>query len=135
MRKNKRRTDPRQELFLSLYNDPESPTFANALQSALKAGYKENYAYTITSHNKGLMEATDYNSMLSKAEANLDRYLTMDAQSDIQIERIKADVSKFVAERVGKNQWSTRSESVNVHVHAVSEETRKQVNDALDDVL
>ena len=40
---------PRQIEFLRLYNDPKSETFGNALQSALKAGYSQEYAENITS--------------------------------------------------------------------------------------
>jgi hypothetical protein len=45
---NQYRPDPRQSLFLSYYLDPKSKTFSNALQSALKAGYEQEYAESIT---------------------------------------------------------------------------------------
>lgn len=41
--------DPRQAVFLAAYIDPESPTWSNAKQSALKAGYSEEYADNIMS--------------------------------------------------------------------------------------
>lgn len=41
-------TSPRQEKFLEYYFTSDSETFANAYQSALKAGYKETYARTLT---------------------------------------------------------------------------------------
>lgn len=40
-----------QQLFISYYLTPESPTFANAYKSALQAGYKEEYAQNITHLN------------------------------------------------------------------------------------
>ena len=40
---NQYKPDPRQALFLKHYLDPKSPTFSNALQSALKAGYEQEY--------------------------------------------------------------------------------------------
>lgn len=40
--------NPRQALFLQLYFDPKSPTWGNAKQSAIAAGYSEEYADTIT---------------------------------------------------------------------------------------
>ena len=39
--------DPRQTAFLTYYLDPKSETFSNALQSGLKAGYKQEYAENI----------------------------------------------------------------------------------------
>lgn len=39
---------PQQELFLAEYTNPKSDNFGNAVQSALKAGYTENYANNIT---------------------------------------------------------------------------------------
>lgn len=41
-------TDPRQALFLQLYYDNKSPTWCNAKQSALAAGFEMNYANQIT---------------------------------------------------------------------------------------
>src|ERR1700693_2927084 len=43
--------DPRHNLFEAYYTNPESPTFSNALRSALKAGYSRHYADNITHHN------------------------------------------------------------------------------------
>jgi len=65
---------PRQIEFLRGYNDPKSETFGNALQSALKAGYSQEYAESIThqlpdwlSENLGRRKR-----LLAKAEANLE---------------------------------------------------------------
>lgn len=41
--------DPRQLKFLELYMDPDSLSYGNALQSALRAGYSENYGKQIAS--------------------------------------------------------------------------------------
>lgn len=38
---------PKQALFIKLYTDQKSETFGNALKSALKAGYKQEYAEKI----------------------------------------------------------------------------------------
>lgn len=40
-------TDPRQIAFLSGFLDPGSPTYSNALQSAIAAGFSETYADNI----------------------------------------------------------------------------------------
>lgn len=50
---------PKQELFISLYIDPNSPTFGNAYRSAIQAGYNHGYAIKIASPaiaNKWLVE-------------------------------------------------------------------------------
>jgi len=38
---------PKQAIFIKLYTDPKSLTFENAMQSALKAGYRKSYARVI----------------------------------------------------------------------------------------
>lgn len=128
--------DPQQIAFLAAYNDPNSPTFGNALQSALKAGYTQQYAENITGQQpKWLQESTiDRVALLAQAEKNLHHYATATPENDTD-KRLQVDVSKFVSERLGKQYYATRSESVNVHIQAVSEETKQQVNKALDDVL
>lgn len=98
--------DPRQIDFLLYYNDPKSETYANALQSALKAGYKQEYAESITakmpewlSENSGRRKR-----MLVKAEERLEKAI------DSKDERVATDVSKFIAKTVGKEHYSERQE-------------------------
>lgn len=121
--------DPRQALFLSYYLDPKSKTFSNALQSALKAGFSEEYASVLTSQMPDwLSDKLSKLNMLTKAERNLDEI--MDLPNMVQamgafgpifegkgehkkpvmtyatgLLKVKADVSKFVAERVGKDKY------------------------------
>lgn len=55
------RSTPKQELFISLYIDPNSPTFGNAYKSAIQAGYNHSYAIQIASPaiaNKWLQDYT-----------------------------------------------------------------------------
>jgi hypothetical protein len=122
---NQYRPDPRQSLFLQNYLDPKSETFSNAYQSALKAGYEDEYAKVITSDSKGLewlSEAVNDAYLLNKAENNLKEFLEMDINNvrtvgdidvfvrDPQLAKIKQDTTKFVAERLGKHKYSTRNE-------------------------
>lgn len=56
---NQWQNTPQQLLFMEAWLTPTSPTFGNAYQSALKAGYKDNYARQISSNavgNKWLKE-------------------------------------------------------------------------------
>lgn len=121
------RIDPRQALFLRLYVDPKSDTFANALQSAIKAGFTKQYASKITGDvplwlEGGLKDTT----LLNKAERNLNEILDLPNETqavgafgriydketkepvmelNTGILKVKADVSKFVAERIGRKKY------------------------------
>lgn len=118
--------DSRQLKFLGYYMNPSSETFNNALQSALRAGYARRYAIQIVSlGTKWIQESTrKRQTMLVKAERNLDAMLDLDITNrgvtkdgkevyeydDTGKLKIKADVSKFVAERIGKTVYGTREE-------------------------
>lgn len=98
---------PRQIEFLRFYSDPKSETFGNALQSALKAGYSQEYSESITT--KGLDWMAENvgrrKRMLAKAEARLELL------AESEDERVSADVSKFLAKTLGKNEgYSERTE-------------------------
>lgn len=68
--------DPRQSLFLSLYLDPMSETFSNGLQSALKAGYAQEYAESLLAKMpEWLSENVGDVSRIKKAEQHLDEVL------------------------------------------------------------
>lgn len=107
---------PQQELFLAEYTDPKSDNFGNAVQSALKAGFTENYANNIT----GLMPDWLFENIgdmkrLRKAEKNLDEVQNIEIYNDegkldanLIDKRTKVDM--FIAERLDKNKYSTRQE-------------------------
>ena len=67
---------PQQEAFLAYYTDPKSVTWSNGYQSAIKAGYKEEYAKTITAQMPAwLSENINKSNLIRKAERNLDKAL------------------------------------------------------------
>lgn len=69
-------SDPRQELFLKEYLNPQSPLWGNALQSALKAGYSQEYSESITSLMPDwLSERLGKSKLVQKAEKNLEMAL------------------------------------------------------------
>ena len=97
--------DPRQSLFLANYLDPKSPTWSNAYQSALSAGYEDEYAKAITAKMPTwLAEKVNDTYLINKAESNL-REFSEDSEP-----RIKADITKFVAERLNKAKYAQRQE-------------------------
>jgi len=122
---NQYQLDPRQNLCWELYINPISETFSNGLQSAIKAGYEPEYAAQITT-TAWFIEKVRRINMLSKAEKVLDEMLEMpvevleweghgeDAEQIVNtspaLVKIKQDTAKFIAERVGKDIYSNRSE-------------------------
>jgi hypothetical protein len=68
--------DPRQHFMWDLYINPQSSTFSNAYQSALKAGYTEQTSLNITTE-KWFTEKLGRLSLLSKAEQCLEEALEM----------------------------------------------------------
>lgn len=143
--------DPRQTLFLTYYLDPKSPTFSNALQSGLKAGFEESYAMNILDKMPNWLlervEKLKSSNLLAKAERNLDEMLELpnktqaigafgplwkkkskkvkdkdgkfvtkqvDTSEPVMVHavgllKVKADVTKFVAERIGKSKYGTEN--------------------------
>jgi len=116
--------DPRQAKFLAAYTNPNSPTFSNALKSALHAGYAQEYAESITSQgNEWLSESLRDVELLNQAEKVLQDTLRDDYEIEsIIVEgeeigekrnpalaKIRQDSAKFVAERLGKNKYSQKT--------------------------
>lgn len=107
---------PQQELFLERYTNPKSHTFSNAVQSALEAGYSENYANNIT----GLMPDWLFENIgdmkrLKRAERNLTEVQEMDVideqgKYDPQLIDKRTKVDMFIAERLNKAKYSLRTE-------------------------
>lgn len=92
--------DPRQLEFLRLYLTPGTKYFSNALQSALKAGYAQEYAENILQSDlkwlqDGISEIvgkpTDKKNLMKKAKKVLDRSLDGDDK------RLAQDTAKFIA--------------------------------------
>ena len=105
---NQYQLDPRQKLCWDYYIDPESETFSSGLASALKAGYEQATAEHITLEPWFIEKLRTLN-MLEKAEKNLNNFLELTEETDTKL-RVKADVTKFVAERIGKSKYSAKSE-------------------------
>jgi hypothetical protein len=107
---------PQQELFLALYTNPKSDTFSNALQSALKAGYAQEYAESITckmpewlSENLGDMRR------LRKAEKNLEEVQNLpiideEGKVDVNLIDKRSKVDIFLAKALNKQKYSDRVE-------------------------
>jgi len=107
--------DPRKELFLRCYFDPASPTFSNAYQSALEAGFGKRYATQIIAKNghKWIQDfrAVFREKIFNKAETRL--WDLMHSNSD----KVAADMTKFALSTLGKDTYSTKSIEDHRHLH------------------
>ena len=108
--------DPRQTAFKQYYIDPNSPSFANARASAIRAGYSEQYADNITVQQPAwlgdLLADTQLvrAEMLALSERNLKNVVSEPKPTDIQDKKLWVDTSKYVSGTLGKEVYSTRQE-------------------------
>ena len=104
--------DLRKLKFLELYFTPGTKYFNNGLQSALKAGFSQEYSENILSTDlkwlaDGLSEIvgkpTDVGSLAKKARRVLDKSLESDDQ------KLAQDTAKFVADKTDP-EFSTKQD-------------------------
>lgn len=113
---NQYQPDPRQKLFLAYYLDPKSETFSNAYQSAIKAGYEEEYAKTILNQDLDwLSESLRDNNLLNKAEKRLNQILDLEpvdeeGKIDNSLLANQMKAVTLVAKGIGKSKYSERQE-------------------------
>lgn len=146
--------DPRQKLCWEKYIDPESPTFSNGAQSAIAAGYSESFADKVltTDWFKGRLRRLN---LKNKGEQVLEEMLNLPlyvatgevkgkdgvevpfVKIDPALVKIKQDTAKFVTERLGKDDWSTRNEVTGAGGGpvAITNESKAQADKAIDDFL
>lgn len=112
---NQWQLDPRQNICWAYYTDPKSETFGNATQSAIKAGYTEGTANTITATDWFVGRLWRLNATMT-AEKKFKELLDVELNNggdkvDVGIARIQADLAKFLASTQGKLLgYSTRTE-------------------------
>lgn len=107
---------PQQENFLAYYTDPRSETFSNATQSAVKAGYSQEYADNITSLLPDwLSESMGDSKRLKLAEKRLDQILGLEpvndeGQVDNSLIANQMKAINLVAKGIGKSKYSERTD-------------------------
>lgn len=115
---------PQQADFLQYYLDPTSETYNNALRSALKAGYKQEYAENITHLLPDWLSDAigEKKKLVEKAKKNLDTFL------ESQDEKIAQDTTKFVLKTLGKKEgFSEKMETE--HTGGITISISKEVAD------
>ncbi len=96
--------DPREAEFLKNYLNPKSPTYSNAKQSALKAGYSESYALNITNLLPNwLSESIEHAEVAEQAFENLREFLKEEENSNIKWKSTKFALENLMEEVFGKN--------------------------------
>lgn len=130
---NQYNLDPRQLTCWDFYIDPQSETFGNATQSALKAGYEYETADKITATDWFVAKRRRLN-MLSKAEKVLDETLDYIAISeegkiDTGIGRLKLDAAKVIATTLGKDEGY----SSKVVIETITDEDKQALLSLLND--
>jgi phage terminase small subunit len=100
--------DPRQAQFIANYCDPKSETFANATQSAIKAGYSQQYAEVILNQSKWLSQSLSgaiYPQILKQSTNNLVKFTSDNYQKS---DKIKLDATKFSLMALNKEVFGAK---------------------------
>lgn len=142
--------DPREQKCWDLYIIGITNGRENAYQAALDAGYSLDHSRNITLQGwfKERLSKLKRKDMLSKAEKVLQEMLEMDDTQlkitekgnvsfrDASLTRIKQDTAKFLAERLGKAEYSTRTEHTGKDGEAIAiqAETKEKINKAIDNL-
>lgn len=122
---------PKQEYCLKNLLDPNSETFGNYTQSALKAGYAQEYAENLSSEMPiWLEEALEDSNLVRQALDNLSEFL-----GDKENHSIRADMTKFTLTRLHKSKFSERKELTGAEgKDLIPAEREKQIEEALKDL-
>lgn len=138
--KKKRKEDPRVALFKAAYCDPHLPTFGNCKQSAIAAGYTEQYADTITARlPKWLEELLQDDEilradMLKRAQRNLKSVVEEKKPDNVSEKKLWIGVNQFVSGTLGKDFFSTRQELTGKdgkRLFSIKDESREKTVDEL----
>lgn len=109
---NQWQSNPKQQLFLYNYFDPQSKTFGNVFQSAINAGYRESYARTLTRQSNKNMWISEYLSQNTLLPEHIIGGITNVATTAIR------DSDKLKAyELLGKIQGMFIDRSANISVN------------------
>lgn len=135
--------DPRQKLCWEYYTNPKSETFGNAMQSAIKAGYTEGTANTITVNDWFIGRLWRLNATFTgeKKIKELMELSILDPDSskvDVGIARIQADLAKYLTSTQGKNEgYSNRTELTGAEgekLFEVKEEEKVMIDKAFENL-
>ena len=135
--------------FVQWYTSPASPTYDNAVQSAIRAGFAESYAKS-NAHKRLVplaksmvvnkkAEQTDkaidrgeyYSKLLRQAEKNIESDLSIPDDADEKKLSLRQKTTHFTAERVGRDVWSTKQIVENSGLFTLTPDTLASLSNAL----
>jgi hypothetical protein len=145
MRDVKRRLKPKQVDFVNYYTNPASDTYGNAAQSAMKAGYSKSYAYDRAyaklvplvpkeiklRESKVIEESTRHHRLLEKAEKVIEDDLDIPTNAEPRLRQIRSKTSHFIAETVGKDTFSKRTETITQGKSVIPDNALNSIMDTL----
>lgn len=112
---------PQQEKFLILFLDPSSPTFGNAYQSAMEAGFSQEYAKIITAPSVNRLWIKEAHEMLDLVK--------------IGPEHIAAKLSQFALNDDNKTADQIHALEVLARLQGLFVERRQNVNINIEQAL
>lgn len=99
-----------QAKFVEAYLDETSSTFLNPILAAKENNLTTSDAIALISRkNQWFKELAEEHPMLKQAEENLSTFLSISPFDEDHADRV-LKASMFIAERLGKHRYSTRSE-------------------------
>lgn len=104
---------PQQEKFLLLYLDPKSPSFANAYESAMEAGYSDDYARIIAMPSVNNLWIQQARNLIKMGPEHLSQALSSEALSPLN----KASDRIRALELIGKMQGVFIDKKIVAHVN------------------
>lgn len=139
--------------FVRWYTSPASPTYDNAMQSAIRAGFSESYSKSHASRtlvpiakrlvtdkvaekiDKVVDRSAFYSELLQDAENGIAKRVRMDTKDDTKLTAIQQKDQHFTAERLGKDSWSTKTITENHGLISLTPDTLVKIADTLTDTL
>lgn len=119
---------PQQQSFLKAYLDPKSPTWGNALQSALSAGYSQEYSESITHQMPDwLAENLGKTKVVQKAQKNLELALEGGMDEAGKKQDIMWKATDFTLSRLKPEDFAEK--------HIIAIEDKAKIDSALDKIL
>lgn len=110
---NQWQSNPRQQMFLENYFTPESETFGNVFRSAIKAGYRESYARSLTRKQNNQLWLAEYLQNTKLTPEHITSGITNIATND----KYKASDRLKAYELLGKLQGLFVDKSITAHVN------------------
>lgn len=146
----KRKAPSQKDLdFVRWYTSPASPTYDNAVQSAIRAGFSESYSKSrayrrlvplakelvINKLAEKTEQAVDrgqfYNDLLRDAEQGIAERVRMQTGGDSKMKAIQQKDQHFVAERIGKERWASKQIVENSGLFTLTPDTLATLSNAL----